>query len=292
MPKGVKISDELVELIIDNYNKGLSPYKMVKQIKELEGIRPSVIYDILKREDIPTKRKITLTEEQRKSRRKYDVDDNYFEVIDTAEKAYWLGFMLADGWVTKTEDKVGLSLAIKDKGHVEKFKECVKSESPINVYNGSGYNEETVYARIIITSPKMKKDLIDKGVYISKTDIVKFPFDEVPVEYHFDFIRGYYDGDGSITYGSEQVCGDKNYNIKFVGTKEFIEMLQYMFNLQHLRIEKRHGDRKANNWTLTIGGNLQVMSILDKLYNNSIVHLDRKYQRYLELKQQYSCRLG
>lgn len=58
------------------------------------------------------------------STRKYIVDD-VFEKIDTEEKAYWLGFLFADGYVGTNDNSVGLGLAIKDIEHVKKFKKFI-----------------------------------------------------------------------------------------------------------------------------------------------------------------------
>lgn len=279
-----KISKELEQIIIDNYNNGMSPYWMVENIDELKGKRPSVVYGILKRLGVKTKRKIVLTDEQRLSRRKFDVDDNYFEVIDTAEKAYWLGFIYADGWLLSNEDKIGITLCKEDECHLEAFKKAVKSKSPIKTYNQiGGYANGEDYVRILITSKKMKQDLIKHGVLIQKTEILEFP--NLDKELYNHFIRGYFDGDGSLTYGGTLVNGNRIFNIKFVGTKEMLESIQSILGLK-LKLGQRHPDRNVNNYDITINGNVQVKRIMDYLYNNSTIHLERKYNKYLELINQ------
>lgn len=279
-----KYNKDLELKIIEEYKNGISPYKMIEKIPELKGKRPSVIYGILKRLNVQTGKKIIVTDEQKIKRRKYTVDDNYFNVIDTEEKAYWLGFLYADGYIVSGSDKIGISLGIADKGHLLKFKQAISSTYPINDYKvKSGYKPGALYSRILITSKQIKNDLINLGVVKNKTLILKFPT-TIPNYLIRHFIRGYFDGDGSLTYGSKQICGNSNYSIKFVGTKEMIEGIKRYFNLS-IKEEQRYPDKNLNNYSLTIGGNIQVTKILDHLYENSKVFLDRKYKRYTELKQ-------
>ena len=93
---------------------------------------------------------------------------NTFEKIDTEEKAYWLGFLYADGNVSNHENKIELILAEKDVGHLEKFKRF------LNIKNKICYREATKAYRISFRSEKCKQDLIDKGCIPNKSLILKF----------------------------------------------------------------------------------------------------------------------
>lgn len=280
-----RYSIDLENKIVEQYNLGISPYNMIKKIPELEGKRPSVIYGILKRLGVTTKRSITITNEQKIKRRKYSINDNYFNVIDTEEKAYWLGFIYADGYILTSCNKIGISLNKIDKNHLEKFAKAIASTYPIHDYKTKqGYGNGNVYSKILVTSEQMKNDLIKFGVYENKTLCVKFPHwlhqDLIP-----HFIRGYFDGDGSLTYGSKQICGNNNYNIKFTGTHGMIDAIQLYLGT-FVKLEQRYPDRNVNNYSITIGGNIQVARILNYMYNNATIYLERKYNRYLELKKQ------
>lgn len=279
-----RISKEIERLIIDNFNNGKSPYWMVNNVEELKGKRPSVIYGILERLRLKPNKSIPLTNEQKINRRKYNVDDDYFENIDTEHKAYWLGFLYADGFLLTNKNKVGLTLSIEDKDHIEKFKNDVKSESPVKIYNQkSGYSAGNDYARLLITSEKMKNDLINHGVVENKTQILKFPNLRNDLINHF--IRGYFDGDGCLTTAGMYINGNKKFNIKIVGTKDMISNIQKCFGT-NLKIIQRYPNRNVDNWTLTINGNVQVKNIMEYLYNDSTIYLERKYKKYLELINQ------
>ncbi|MFB6211001.1 MAG: homing endonuclease associated repeat-containing protein [Halobacteriales archaeon] len=65
----------------------------------------------------------------------YSVNEDYFETIDTAEKAYWLGFLYGDGYTFDSDDGrvfFGLELGVKDRHHLVKFKETIESKHPIS----------------------------------------------------------------------------------------------------------------------------------------------------------------
>ena len=263
---------------------GKSPYWMVQNVEEFKGKRPSVIYGVMERLNIKTKKSITLTEKQRKSRRKYNLNDDYFENIDNEHKAYWLGFLYADGYVTN-KDKIGISLSKIDYGHLVKFKNDISAEAPIKLYTQTqGYVEGTQYARIILSSKKMKDDLVSNGVLENKTDILEFP-KKLDKNLYNHFIRGYFDGDGCITHGGYQKDGTEKFNIKIVGTMEMLNKINEVFGTC-VKLIKRHPDRDTNNYTITICGNRQVKRVMDFLYKDATIYLDRKYEKYLNLLKQ------
>ena len=97
------------------------------------------------------------------------------------------------------------------------------------------------------------------------------------------FIRGYFDGDGSIT------VGPKDFNFKICGTSEFLTTLISIMN-ENLDFEykqklyKRHKDSK-NTYGISFGGKYKSFAFINWLYKDSTVFLERKYEKYLLLKQ-------
>ena len=275
-----KYSRQLEEKIVSCYKNGMSPYVMTETIPELNGKRPSVIYGVLKRLGVKPNKEYPRTTEQKESLRKYFLNDDFFHVIDTEEKAYWLGFMYADGYITSLYNRIAITIARSDKDHLEKFKKAVSFTGNICDYKATGFdNNETDCSRLIMSSDKMKSDLIKCGCVENKTFIIKFPSNDiVPDNLIWHFIRGYFDGDGSITHSHMQKNGVWAETLKFCGTKEMLYGIQQIFGTS-ATLEKRHDDNK-NNYGITIGGNLQVKRILNNMYANATVYLDRKYNRY------------
>lgn len=216
-------------------------------------------------------------------RKIYDIDDNFFEKIDTEEKAYWLGFLYADGYVIEKENTIRLNLSHIDKTHLEKFRDSLKSNHPIkDTYKKT---EEKTYKLnyIGITNEKLCKDLVAKGCFQNKSLTLKFPHNTVPEDLMHHFIRGYFDGDGSISYTSRngQYSNRRLYKISVIGTYDMMNnFLKYLNSNLKPRQEKNR-----NYYTICLGGNQQVKNIVNYLYNDATIYLDRKKQKTEEFLQ-------
>src|ERR1700722_6649692 len=112
------IEDELIKKILNNYEDGLS----IRKISNLLNINRNQCSQIIKESG-----KILRNKSQ--SRRVHKMNEDYFSNIDTEEKAYWLGFIAADGGVYA--NKLAINLGEKDELHLYKFIECINSTSPV-----------------------------------------------------------------------------------------------------------------------------------------------------------------
>ena len=210
-------------------------------------------------------------------RRKYIHDFDYFENIDNEHKAYWLGFMFADGYIvdyssTYGEDSFGVKLHQKDQEHLKKFKKDLKATNPI-----LDTSEKTPSCRLLCTSQKTVNDLIDKGCIKQKSLLLEPP-KKVPDKLLFHFIRGYFDGDGSLSFYTSK-NDYKNYQIKILSTEEFCKWLLDIFQMGNIYYDKR---TKAT-WVYEVGGNKQVANFCKMIYDNSTIYMDRKYNEYNEM---------
>jgi DNA-binding transcriptional regulator WhiA len=225
--------------------------------------------------------------------RKYSINHDFFENIDNERNAYWLGFMYADGFLSNPEGskKVGMSLAIEDKHHIEKFARDIESTYHIKEYVSHSTYGSNPYAKLIVTSDKMFEDLESHGCIQHKTKVIKPPvLMSRDLERHF--IRGYFDGDGSL----KKCNGNYGYEFGFhvVGTDELLTFISehLMKNGLVNRITKLEKRRKYQDVSsIRYGGNTQVYNIMSYLYNKSTIYLDRKYERYLELQELHNCRI-
>lgn len=197
-----------------------------------------------------------------------------FEKIDTEEKAYWLGFLYADGSVGSKEDKIELGLSKKDLKHIEKFRNFM------NITNKISYRKNTKSYRISFRSIKCKQDLINKGCVPKKSLILKFPNEnQVPKELIKHFIRGYFDGDGWFTNT------EKCFQIGIIGTENFIKgFLDTVENInKENKIFKVHRENGAKRYMF--GSYNDVLNFLNWIYKDSKIYLDRKYEHYLDFIQ-------
>ena len=285
MGRKINLTEQQIKDICDFYIQGKSSIELAKMYNKTA----SSIGGLLRRRKVPIR-------SNKQNSRRYFHNENYFKVIDTEEKAYWLGFLYADGYITSKNNqesqRFGITLSSKDIDHLEKFKKCIQATNPIKTYQASesSYNLDTVYSRILITSQKTVDDLKDKGVVENKTNILKFPTEEqVPKELIPHFIRGYFDGDGCISICNREKRKTIEYSIKILGTESFLNGIKNFIELNtSIKIFKYY-TRKIGQTvkSLEFSGNKQVKCFLDLLYKDATIYLDRKYDRYIKLCNLY-----
>lgn len=160
---------------------------------------------------------------------RYQVDQTYFENIDTRNKAYTLGFMYSDGNVQGDYSSWRITLKHDDKIILEKIKEDIKYEGDLKFKNARAYKKRN--GEMSTSSPqyslsvgrkKMCYDLFNLGCVPNKTWKLRFPTEkQVPKQFLADFCRGYWDGDGSIS--------TTTFNCSILGNKFFIsELVKYL----------------------------------------------------------------
>lgn len=263
----IKFTSSEIDLIIKMY---LNPNISQQQIADHFGVSRPVIKRILIKEGY--------YDSNRKARKFY-ADFDYFENINTKEKAYWLGFLAADGFVSPPrQDKGGAAVKIrlhpKDRDHLNAFTQALNSNLEIKDKINTGYSDGQPCIDLEINSLKMVNDLINLGITPKKSNTLKPP--TIPEEFEFDFIRGYFDGDGSI---SKLVNG--NYTFSFVGTREMLEWIQEKLGISQ-KLEKRREDDK-NCFYFRVGGKHKPYNVLKQIYNGD-VYLKRKKDIFLELQ--------
>lgn len=200
----------------------------------------------------------------------------HFENIDTEEKAYWLGFLYADGYVSAKEDKIELCLAEKDFHHLEKFKNF------IGLPNKICYRAATKAYRYSFRSTSCKQDLIKQGCVPKKSLILHFPTTEqVPDVLLRHFLRGYFDGDGWFT--NTESC----FEAGLISSQDFINsFLAKIESFIDVKIDSTvknvHRENGAKKYSFYSKHDVTVF--LDFLYQDSSIYLDRKYEHYLDFK--------
>jgi len=219
-----------------------------------------------------------------RAHRKYNLDESFFEKINNEEKAYWLGFLSGDGNVTD-ENKVRLSLSLKDKDHLKKFKEAVK-------WTGKDYfHKDTDALEVYFKSFKIATDLKQHYIVPRKTFIKKFP--DIPESLEKHFIRGVFDADGCINKalrltrgksGQMYVFYGGEFNIE--GNKEFISAIQSRLVELGLPLNSINYPGKSIN-RVRYGGINQLRKIYNYLYKNTTIFLGRKKKLFEDILRNY-----
>ncbi len=206
---------------------------------------------------------------------------NYFETIDTEEKAYWLGFLFADGCVRKSSKNpnhnsysIILALQRRDLNHIKKFKKAVESTKNIR------YESSNKSYSMHLVSTKMFDDLNKLGCVQRKSLILDWP-KGVPDNLMRHFIRGYFDGDGCLSIIHNP---HKSYSVSFVSSEIFLNKLRFFLNKELKvtlkNVSKINPDKKYGTINFSKYSDMRI--ILDYLYKDSNIYLNRKYSRYLK----------
>ena len=250
-------SEDQSRYIIDEYqNKD----RTLKSLSNEFKVTPQAIRNLLRKKniEITSKKKI-----------KYPRNSNFFENINSKEKAYWLGMMLSDGSIT---NQYSVNLGLKDKEHIEKFKKAIGAiNNKIIEIQDNRWSKPYINYRLSIRDKKMVKDL-RKYNCIPNKNYIEFDFPNIPEEYYYDFIRGYFDGDGSIYFTN------KKYIISFVGNKKFLTTLKKILDKENISLCQN--SKSKITYDLKISGKKDIQRILHLMYDNSTedIRLNRKYE--------------
>lgn len=205
-------------------------------------------------------------------------DNTVFDIIDTEEKAYWLGFLYADGNVGTNSNIVSISLSRKDIEHLNKFNKFLKNTANVRKTITRTNNRDYETCNIAVCDKHLKEQLISLGCCPKKSLILKFPKREIFEKENliYDFIRGYVDGDGCLTFSRN---GRLALNI--VGTYEFLQGIVDIFPQQFTKVRKLKR-LKTNVYTIgNCGTNADYVTKI--LYENANIYLQRKYDRFAVL---------
>lgn len=219
---------------------------------------------------------------QSELQKKYFIDERFFDEIDTEEKAYFLGFLYADGY-NDEKGIIHLTLQEKDVEILKKLKKIIKSDKPLRyIKKNIGQNAYSLNIENKHISNKLKELGCTKG----KSLTLQFP-EWLDEKLYNHFIRGYFDGDGSI--GKYQNIKYNNYNYVFTleGNKDFLEMVQNIlikkFNFNKTKFYQKHKGRKSSV-SLRYCGREQLNIIMEWLYKDANIYMERKYNEWKNLK--------
>lgn len=257
--------------VAENLYKNNNTYTKIAEV--VGASRKTVSHYLRKKGHVsnPKYARVILPEKLRKGN--YDFED-IFEIIDSEEKAYWLGFLMADGTISDITNAITLGLKEDDYGHIVKFKNFLGTDRKITKTTKTIGEKTHIGYKISVNSLKMKNDLIALGCVPRKTFDIAFPTkNQIPDHLIRHFVRGYFDGDGCITTGNTSKIV-----IELLGTEVFLVGFMNWSGLHHNSINTfKHSDIKR----VAYAGHYAI-NVLNKMYEDSIIYLERKHNRYLK----------
>lgn len=248
-------SRDVIEQLRELYKDGLSS----KDIEQKTGIKAKTVIYLLKKEGLNLRHRGPKSLIKR---------EDYFDIIDDEYKAYYLGWLMADGNVSIYNGQYSLKIhiALKDRELIDGFLREIQSTNKTII-------KEKKYKSyyVSLTSVHMCKTLISLGVIPNKTSKEYIP--KLDKKYIRHFIRGFFDGDG-ITDISKKRSG-------FVGGKTIIEELLRVLEENKIKIFKT---KKGDNIYYFLGGKGFSKRLYEYIYKDSNVYLKRK-----KLRMEYIC---
>ena len=212
--------------------------------------------------------------------RKYQLNEKYFDNIDCEEKAYFLGMLYADGTNSLKKTEIKLSLQEDDYEILVKLNNLLQPTKPIllSKVKIKKENHKNQY-RLLINSKILSYRLNELVVMPNKTFVLKYP-DWLNDNLQRHFIRGYFDGDGYVTFNKR----DKQLACGFTGTENMMLGIQNILinnlNFSKTKLSTRHPKRNNNIRSLNYFGNGNARKFYDFLYIDSKIFMKRKKDKF------------
>lgn len=269
--------DAKIDKINSLYQNGVSLTKIGQQL----GIHRKALTRLFKNNEVESRKGFSYA-------RKYNLNEHYFDVIDTEEKAYILGFIYADGNNLFRTNRICIHLSIVDEEILQKMSHIFYGEKVLK-YN-SRLNKDGKkfdYVWLNLHSKHMSRHLAILGVVEAKSHKIIFP-EWLDKSLYRHFIRGLIDGDGWISLPKSNrsspavglICTRKmndflkDYYAKELGLKAYLTRAHKQdFDVMcEIRVQNYHQDKIFLDW----------------LYKDATIYLQRKYKLYQTFLDRHS----
>jgi len=282
-----KLTDQDKINIVNEYSNKTET--TVRALSRKYNVTPPAIKSIL------IIRGIKIRSDISRLKRKYLLNEEYFEKIDTEAKAYFLGLMYADGCNgknTRGSYFSAISLTREDSYILEKMRdELFLQKKPLSYtesYKEVREDKEFTVkpsASLNIYSKKISESLTKQGCITRKSLTLKFPTsDQVPNHLIHHFIRGYFDGDGCI-FEINKNPNNKNYKIDIISSRDFCVSLQEKLFELGIKSSISHKDKVSN---IIFGSKKSIIIFYDFIYKDSSIFLFRKKEIFNKANIHYS----
>lgn len=278
---------EIKKILNDNKDTILKMYleenKTVADIGRFLNLNQAAVWRYLKSQNIQI-RKVQWNQ--------YDIDESYFEIINSHEKAYWLGWLFSDGFMIERLGRVGLRIHPKDIEILEKFKECLKTDAPIHIYTSNREpNPERrfkggkqIISQFVFSNNKICQDLKKTGMTDRKSLTLNFP--NIDKQYYYSFLRGYIDGDGCLCM-SKSWKNQYKFTVSMISSRFFVNFVHKFLTEEGFNVAVHQAHDCKATYVVSISNKIQCLRFLEKIYENDLNYfrLTRKYNKYLAMKE-------
>lgn len=277
--------DDKIE-ILRKYNSGITMLSLSREYH----CRNTAIKEILENNDVKIKKTYEYyTSKELARTRKYYCNEDIFEKIDSHDKAYWLGFLFADGNVyvpkgKETETKgirIELSLKEEDYYHLRNFSNFLQSNYPVKPKIVKLNNKKILVYRIAVSSVKMGKDLISHGCVPNKSLILEYPKD-LSEEYFPSFLCGYFDGDGCLSFIKHD-DGSAKGAVSIMGTHSFLQTIKEKLCDRGIKSSDIYKDNRGSKVYILGISVYSHVNFFNLIYHKASYLLGRKYDKFMDM---------
>jgi hypothetical protein len=196
------------------------------------------------------------------------LDEKFFDRIDSEKKAYWLGFLAADGCVTATS--VSCTLAARDAAHLRQLRKTLGSTHKFVTIDNHGYPA----ARVAISSRRLAAALVARGLVPGKRNRTRRP--RMPAWLLHHYVRGFFDGDGG--FNVRRIGNHQKLRWHLVGHPPILRLIQnaLVSGAAVRRLKLYPAGKSKVSGMLMYNGNRQVRRICEYMYADATIFLTRK----------------
>lgn len=199
---------------------------------------------------------------------------DYFENIDSHEKAYYLGLLMSDGYILTTtyNKQMGIALQLKDEYILDRLRECLGKDLKLHRYKNS--------SKLVVNSDKIYSDLC-KLNFLENKSHQDYNIPIISKEFYNSFICGYFDGDGCITIKATgySVCSI------VCNSKIFLEDIQKILLENNIQSTIRNDRKKSETplYILAINRLKEQKKFGEFIYKNAPIFLTRKHEKFMKI---------
>lgn len=268
----VHIPDDIGKEIIKNYNNGIG----MKACGEPFHIGPAAVRSYLVENNVQIRNKSEAAKITNVNRKILHCNEDYFKT-QTSNMVYILGFLAADGSVGKNSNVLKITLAEKDSELLEKIKQEFEFTGEIKHKTTSkGFD----IAVLDMTCAEYKKDLAKYNIIPQKTFTFSIP-DNIEKQYMIDFIRGYWDGDGTICTAGKSAIRSSVCSARKETIEQILEFLEKEYDIPKVSIQIKPG---LNPLYYIQYSNTSTRKLCDAFYySDNVLCLERKKKKFFEL---------
>lgn len=252
----------------------------IKYLKEnIYKLKYKQIGKIIDRSPPSIQSKIRYLPITRKKVQKHPVDSNFFKVW-SPEMAYALGFIAADGNICHSGRAYALHIACDDEDVINKLKVVMRYKGPVN--KKYRFNGKISYS-LRLSDPIIFNDLQRLGVTERKSFTFTPP--KIPKDLIRHFIRGYFDGDGTVylrNFKYPSKLASKIYTASLSMAKFVHELIVKVGGNDYQGKVLNYLAHQKNDYYVISLGHQASIKFFNYMYKETNLYLERKYKKFLE----------